>query len=198
MTNAEPVQFLYVGQVRREKGVEDIVSAARVLLDQPLPFRISIAGSVAGWAHDRFAPELAARVEADADLSAVITFLGNIENVDKIYQAHQVHLAPSLFEEPYGLVIVEAKQNARPSIVYPRGGMIELIDHGEDGLICKTATVEQLVAAMLLFLKNPASISKMGDQAKASLERLGLVRDQFNARWADIAARAAKTGRRRA
>lgn len=198
MTDPQPVRFLYVGQIRREKGVEDIVAAAQVLLDQPLPFQISIAGPIAGWTHDTFAPEMVERVRADASLDAVVSFLDTVENVDAAYQAHDIHLAPSIVEESYGLVVVEAKQNARLSIIYPSGGMVELIERQVDGLICETKSADCLAAAMLHFLSNPSEISAMGNNARVSLERLGLVRDRFTSRWASVVAGAAASGRRRA
>ncbi len=184
----EPTRFLFVGQVRREKGVDDIVVTARLLLRRKVRFSISIAGPTVGWEQDTFAPKIVDEVQSDPALSTAISFLGAIEDVDAAFRAHDVHLAPSKVEESYGLVVVEAKQNARPSIVYPSGGMVELVQHKRDGWICERKSSDCLADAMLHFINAPSEISTMGENAKSSLETLGLSRERFNSQWASIVA----------
>lgn len=196
MTEAPIVRFLYVGQIRREKGLDHIVDAARSLLARSHRFHVSIAGPTDFWARDMFAPNLLKEVQADASLSSAISFLGSIEDVDGAFKAHDIHLAPSIVEESYGLVVVEAKKNARPSIIYPSGGMIELVQHRYGGWVCEKKAHECLVEAMRFFLEDPQKIPEMGRNAAASLASLGLVREQFENRWADVVAHTLKCGRK--
>ena len=53
---------------------------------------------------------------------------------DLMRQCH-VHVCPSRWEEPYGLVAVEAKTVGIPSIIFPSGGLKELIEHGTNGYL---------------------------------------------------------------
>ena len=46
-------------------------------------------------------------------------------------------LMPIRWEEPFGLVVVEAMATGTPSIAFPNGSMEELIDDGETGYIVK-------------------------------------------------------------
>ena len=50
------------------------------------------------------------------------------------------------FDEPFGFSVVEAMACGTPGIVYDRGSMRELIDHGRTGFV--VTTIDEAVAAV--------------------------------------------------
>jgi glycosyltransferase involved in cell wall biosynthesis len=93
----------------------------------------------------------------------------------------QLTVAPTLAEEPLGNVVVEAKNAARPTIVFPSGGLPEMIEHGVDGYVCSDKSVDALEAAFRAYLIEPGKCEREGAAAKNSLQRLGVA--QFTERW---------------
>jgi len=77
-----------------------------------------------------------------------------------------VHVAPSRYEEPFGLVVIEAKSSSVPSIVYPSGEMKNLIQHGTDGWICENKTLDSLVQEIRIANSRRMDLKRMGDAAQ--------------------------------
>ena len=111
-------------------------------------------------------------------------FVGFVENVPALLRGRAVLVAPTLTEEPLGLVVMEAKVAGLPSIVFPSGGLPEMIEHGVDGFICRDKSVEALTEALNLYLNDPPITLRQGAAAKASLRRLGI--DEFATRWLTV------------
>jgi glycosyltransferase involved in cell wall biosynthesis len=79
---------------------------------------------------------------------------------------------------------MEAKQAACPSIVFPRGGMPELVADGIEGIVCREATAQSLAGALSRYLEDAALARRHGEAALASLERLGV--DRFGSSWLKV------------
>ncbi|MEM8598286.1 MAG: glycosyltransferase family 4 protein [Bacteroidota bacterium] len=171
----------YVGQLSKLKGLDVLVEAALGLCSTREDVRFIIAGDYA-WKNS-FAEDLMRRVE-EAGLSDRIQFLGFVEEVQDLFSVSDIHVAPSVFEEPLGNVILEAKQAGVPSVVFPSGGMPELLSHRRDGWICRAKTAASLAEGIegLLDL-DETSLDGMKKAAEASLERLGITPEAFTRAW---------------
>ena len=141
---ADGLRIVYVGQMTEKKGVRVLIESLGQIHDE-IPFECRIVGG--SQFSSGFEKEMHTLVES-LGLSHLITFTGRIPDPTPHYQWANLHIAPSLYEEPFGLVIVEAKRAGIPSIVFPRGGMPELVDHGKNGWICDTADVKGLTQAL--------------------------------------------------
>lgn len=169
---------LYVGQISRDKGVHLLVEAAIDQCRARADIRFLIAGDYE-W-RNSFAMELIERVR-QAGLPERILFKGFVENIDSLYEQAQVHVCPSLLEEAYGLTVAEAKERGVPSIVFPSGGLPELVTDGVDGLVCPAKSARALREAIDIYADQPALVQVHGGAALASLDRLGV--DKFAEKW---------------
>lgn len=158
--------FLYVGQISAAKGVELLVDAAVQLVRRKEPCRFLIAGDP--FFRNPFGQALVDRVKLSG-LSEAVCFLGYQEDLDSLYEISDVHIAPTVTEEPYGLTVLEAKNHGIPSIVLPSGGMLETVLHGVEGLVCKEKTADSLRQALELYLAHPELVSIHGVAALESL-----------------------------
>jgi glycosyltransferase involved in cell wall biosynthesis len=104
--------FLFAARLRAEKGIHVLLDAWR---RAPLRHhgRLVILGD---------GPDRAVVSRAVADDSR-IEWRGNValEDVGRFMREAAVVVAPSLFDEPFGLTVVEALANGRPVIVGNRG-----------------------------------------------------------------------------
>jgi glycosyltransferase involved in cell wall biosynthesis len=171
--------FLYVGQLTSHKGVPELLDAFRLVLNFAPDSRLWLAGPT-HFGEGKVIKDRAAR-EFDAE---EVIFLGPVENIPGLFARAQVHVAPSMFAEPYGLVVVEAKAASKPSIIFKRGGMSELIKHRKNGLALDEHTARALSEAMLFYVNNPALAMRHGEAAFRSLADLQI--ENFAQRWFEI------------
>mgnify|MGYP006276555531 CR=1 FL=1 len=174
--------FLYIGQISEDKGVHHLVDAARDLINLGLKIRVLIAGD---WQYrNPFAQALYCKIEEEG-LANRIVFLGYISSIEPLYQVSDIHVAPTISQEPYGLTVLEAKQHGAPSIVYPSGGMCETVADTQEGLVCKTPTINSLKEAMKSYINNPELVKLHGVAAFLSLTERLKVQD-FGTLWSMV------------
>jgi glycosyltransferase involved in cell wall biosynthesis len=89
-------------------------------------------------------------------------------------QLRSVYLAvlPGLWDEPFGLVTVEAMAAGRPVVAYEGGAMSEIIEHGVSGLIVPRGDPEQLAAAVEGLIDDVARAQAMGRAARTRVESM--------------------------
>ena len=177
-------RFVYVGQLTAAKGVDVLLEAFRRLqTPEPRP-HLLIAGRISDWSGDDWARTLRDRALADPEIGDRVHFLGLVENAPELIRRCDVHIAPSIREEAYGLVVVEAKSAARPSIIFRNGGMTELVEDGVDGAVLSEKTTESLALAMRLYAERPELVEIHGHAALVSMQKLGLT--SFARSWKEI------------
>ncbi len=179
--NGVGLTYAYVGQLIPEKGVAEFVDAAIMHCKHFPDSHFLIAGDFS-W-NNPFAASLMARVSA-AGLTGSIRFLGYVAAVDQLLGQANVHICPSLCEEGLGNVVSEAKQAGVPSVIFPSGGLPELVTHGTDGYVCGEKTATALANAFATYAQNPALTKEQGKAARASLTQFGV--DRFAENWRGI------------
>jgi len=172
----------YVGQVSEHKGIVILLDAVERMIKRGRDLTLWIAGDPC-WDAGLFGA-LKQRV-ATAELQDRLVFLGYIKNVFPVLLRADIHVCPSLFADPLPNVVGEAKLCSRPSVVFPVGGLPELIEHKVDGYLCQTCTADALAEGIDYFMMNPPERQKAGAAARRSLEeKFGL--EQFRRQWAEV------------
>lgn len=141
----EQLHIVYVGQMTEKKGVRVLIAALKQIKS-----KVSFKCRIVGGSHfsSTFEKEMQSLVHS-LGMSDCIIFTGRVPDPSPHYAWANLHVAPSLYEEPFGLVIAEAKRAGIPSIVFPRGGMPELVTHQKNGWICREATEDNLAHALI-------------------------------------------------
>jgi len=175
---------VFVGQIAAHKGVRELVDVATTMCQARDDVRFLIAGRITR--QNLFGLGLHGKVQS-LGLANRIRFLGYVEDVPGLLAAADVHVCPSVWEEPLSNTVVEAKQAGIPSVVFPSGGLPEVVEHERDGFVCQTSTAEGLQEGLAHFLDADAdALQKAGAAAYASLERLGITRDAFTQAWLSV------------
>lgn len=179
------IVFGYVGQINESKGVKLIVQCAEKICAERDDVEFWFAGTIY---NNRFYTESIEPImqAMPNDIRARIRFLGHVENIDLYYSMIDVHIAPSISEEAYGLVLVEAKKNHKPSIIFQSVGMPELICHTKNGFISNSKDIEGLIEGIRYYLERPEAIRLHGKNAFNSLSELGINFDNFRKQWLSI------------
>ena len=172
------LRFGYLGQISEFKGLRVLVAAFRLVLFEFPDVQLCIAGPIESTWTNALVAECEPLIRTGS-----IAFLGSIEDVDAYLLACDVHLAPSLKPEGYGLVVVEAKAAGLPSIVFAEGGLAELVINDREGIALTAKTAQALADAMLTYCRNPSRAKADGCRARASLTDRLKIHQHDDAWW---------------
>ena len=105
-----PAQLLFVGPLVRRKGLHSLLEALRLVMEEGLSFRLSIAGD---------GPERSSlqREAARTGIGERVTFEGRVsdQRLIQLYESADVFVFPSR-QEGFGLVLVEAMSFGLPIV----------------------------------------------------------------------------------
>ncbi|HEX6083900.1 MAG TPA: glycosyltransferase family 4 protein [Thermoanaerobaculia bacterium] len=170
--------------VRRELGLadDDVVAGVVCRLDHWKGVDVFLRAA-ARVPHAKFVvaggavegrEEFAAGLHALArDLGVDVRFTGwryGPERIAELHAALDVLVLPSVWPEPFGLVLLEAMASGKPVIATRHGGPVEIVADGETGLLVAPGDVEELAAAMTALLHGAALRERMGRAARVRAE----------------------------
>lgn len=158
-THPEPLRFGYIGALSEQKGLRWLIEQFKTL-----PFAATL--TIAGRGLDEYEKEL--RGLADAPNIELVGY----QSPESFYQRIDVAVVPSLWNEPFGMVAVEACVHSIPVIASNRGGLPEIIRDGDNGLLCDPVDVSSLGRAMQRLHAEPRLRARLAARARASVEHL--------------------------
>ncbi|HEX4627581.1 MAG TPA: glycosyltransferase family 4 protein [Gemmatimonadales bacterium] len=158
--------FLYVGRLKRYKGVE-IALEALALVRQA---RADVTLDIAGQGDDRPRLEGVARA---LGLGAAARFVGFVSDEEKrrLLRRSWAVLLPSP-KEGWGISNVEAAACGTPALVSDSPGLRESVRHGETGFLVPHGDTRVLADRMLTLAADPALVGRLGRAGRAFAERL--------------------------
>ncbi len=164
----ENENFLYLGRLEREKGIEDAILAARAA-DVPL----KVVGD----------GPLLQSLKAQGDGRAEFLGWKSKEEISRIARTCRALVMPSRYPEPFGLVAAEATLSGLPAILSDRAFLADQIQAGGAGIACDTADIPALASAMSRIARaGPDEIRAMSERAVLCGRQVSLDQD----RWADL------------
>ena len=170
----------YLGQIRELKGIHILVDAVIAAVKQGMKIILKIAGDLE--LYPEYSLLLKEKVE-NASLGTNILFLGEISDISLFFCEIDILCVPTIWPEALGNVLVEANLYHTPLIVFPSGGMPELITHLEDGYICENKTPDSLIQSFDFYLNNKALIETQSEKSFESLEKMGITYKVFMEKW---------------
>jgi glycosyltransferase involved in cell wall biosynthesis len=157
-----PPRLLFVGQIIPIKGVHTAVEAMEILVRKE-GFDTLTLTLVGRGGDPEYVDHLKKIVKA-SDLSENIYFAGFVphENLLSIYRNHDILLFPSVWEEPFGIVILEAMSCGLGVIGTATGGSAEILQSDETAalIFCKE-DAEACAAQIRRLIENPALLDRI-------------------------------------
>jgi glycosyltransferase involved in cell wall biosynthesis len=87
-------------------------------------------------------------------------------DIDAYYAASDVFVLPSMFQETFGLVLLEAFSAGLPVIAFRSGGIPELVEDGKNGIVVAQGDEEALYRSMRELLLDRALRERLGAATK--------------------------------
>lgn len=174
--------IVYLGRIHPEKGVEELFEAASRIVSEQKDINVYLVGEHK-WKNP-FAENLLERIEK-SNLGSQIRILDPIKDVAGLLEQCNLHICPSISpSESFPNVVLEAKAQGVPSVVFPTAGLPEAITHLKDGYICENVTSEALYKGMQYFLANRETLQRAGQAARESLKRFS--RERIAEEWIQV------------
>lgn len=166
-----PGDLVLLGRLNRRKGQVTAIRAVALLQAQGVRCRLRIVGD-AYPGYEFYEDELRGLV-GDLGLEGSVTFAGfRADRWSELRNAGIV-VVPST-SEPFGNVAVEAMLCGRPVIASAVGGLREIVDHGQTGLLVTPADPTALARAIGRVINDELLASRLGAAgAQAAAMRFG-------------------------
>lgn len=158
-----PVRFVFFGRIGQRKGAFDLVRAFALLAPaQRQQAQLILAG-------DGEVEQLRQQV-AELDLADQISVLGwvSAEQRDQLLQGADAFVLPS-YNEALPMSLLEAMGWGLPVITTPVGGIPELIQSKQNGLLITPGEIQQLADAMALLINSRDLRIDLGNAARATV-----------------------------
>ena len=129
--------FLFLGRIHPTKGVREAIEVARAVGG-----RLLIAAKASDDAEQQYLEE-----EVEPLLNEDAVYLGDVDATRKqeLLAGARALLFPIRWEEPFGLVMIEAMACGTPVVAMRRGSVPEVVEHGVTGFVCDS--IEEMAAA---------------------------------------------------
>lgn len=164
---------LFAGKLTKYKGVKYLIRAASKIHGE-----VVISGN---------GPEKKYLLQMVKDLKLTnVHFAGHVDKTDRLVQLYSladVFVAPSIWDEPLGLVILESMSCETPVVVTRKGGIPLAVKDGKNGFFVKPRNATDIVEKVNKLLDNDALRAKLGQTArKIAVERFSWdsIAEKFN------------------
>ena len=161
LTNIQqPINFLFIGRLLKEKGIHDFLAAAKIVKDKYPETQFTVLGAIDPH-------NLGALKQSELDeliSSNIIDYPGHVNNVKDWIASSHVFVLPS-YREGVPRSTQEAMAIGRPIITTDVPGCRETVVNGVNGFLVPKWNPEALAEKMMYFIKYPDQIEKMGDES---------------------------------
>lgn len=159
----EPVRFLFMGRVMREKGVDELFNAMHRLHAEGVSCTMDVLGS-----YEEHYEDTIHRCEAEGWLR----YRGYQQDVRPFIRNCHCFVLPS-WHEGMANTNLECAAMGRPVITSRIHGCMEAVIEGESGLLCEPKNADSLYEVMAQFCQMPyAQRKSMGEAGRRHMEAL--------------------------
>lgn len=155
------VHFLFVGRVIKEKGIYEIIKAAKKLIDNDLDFQVDIMGDGSDLKEMK-------QVVNKLELQRYFQFHGFVTNdvkKDNLYSTSNIMIFPSYYKEGFPYTILEAMLFKMPIVSTKAGALADVIEDNKNGFLIPFQNHEILAEKMKYFILNLKDIERMGSHS---------------------------------
>jgi glycosyltransferase involved in cell wall biosynthesis len=179
-------RLLFVGRVSPEKGVHVLLEAFQEVVKRYPQAQLQIVGSesipriefIVTLSDDPKVSDLVSfynrsyishlKDKVSSDVANHVSFTGFVSRQQLIncYQHADVFVFPSVWNEPFGMPLIEAMATEVPVVATRSGGITEIVKDGKTGILVERNNASELAEATLRLLGNEDLRKSMGKTAR--------------------------------
>lgn len=157
----------FIGQIKKIKGVDLFIRMAKALS----PKRPKAMFLIAGKCKNEPGAYTEQALLAEIGDHPRIRYLGRWEDVEHFYHSVDIVVVPSRWDEPFGLVNLEAGACRKPVVATKVGGIPEIITDGVEGFLVERDDCDALLDRVMRLIDDPALRRQMGERGREKVER---------------------------
>jgi glycosyltransferase involved in cell wall biosynthesis len=163
---SDPPSFLYVGRLKRYKGVDLAIRALALARREHPGLRLDIAGTGDARAHLE-------SLVAELGIADAVAFHGFVAEERKLHllRSTWANVFPSP-KEGWGITVIEAAACGTPSLASDSPGLRDSVRDGQTGYLVPHGDVEALARRMLELAASPERVAALGHAARSFAESL--------------------------
>lgn len=160
----ETIKFVYLGTLSEKKGIRWMLESFSEVEQDDIELYIAGKG------------ELIDVVKEYCVKDNRIHFVGFLseKEMNQLLEHMDVLVCPSLWDEPFGRVVLDAYKHAMPVIASNKGALKEIVKNNITGIVVNTENPKELSEAVLFFANNREAVLNMGYQATLLLDNYSL------------------------
>lgn len=140
--STEKTEFLFIGRIMKEKGIDELLDAAYRLKKENYEFKLDIIGSY----EEDYAVKL-----SEAEKLGILKYYGFQKDVKKFVKECHCVVLPS-YHEGMSNVLLESGAMGRPLITSNIHGCKEAVVDGKSGYLCEIKNSDDLYDKMKTFI----------------------------------------------
>ena len=161
--SAETVEFAFISRIRKEKGIEQYIDAAREITKKYPHTRFHVCGFGDAYYEARM---------KQLHEEGVIVYHGLLNDVRVMLKDVHCVIHPTYYPEGMSNVLLESAASCRPVISTDRAGCREAIDDGISGYLVREQDSEDLIRKVEQFMELSYDEKKMmGLNGRRKVER---------------------------
>lgn len=154
------------------KGHTELLHALALVKERGVDFKLLLVGeddTRTTPGKGPYSEELKA-LTRELGLTDYVIFTGYRSDIARLFAASDVFVMPS-FEEPFGLVYLEAMAMSRPVVAAASGGAVEVIEDGVTGFLSPRGDIPALADNISRLLLDPTLRQAMGTAGRRRVEQ---------------------------
>jgi L-malate glycosyltransferase len=156
-------RVITVANLRAEKSHETLIAAAEMVVRDFPDVEFQIVGD------GPRRTELEALVRSRR-LEDAVHFLGHREDVSRLLADADIFALPSR-SEAFPNSAIEAMASGLPVVASRVGGLLDMIEDGQTGLLAEPGNAESFAAALSQLLADPGGAVEVGERARAQVQQ---------------------------
>jgi glycosyltransferase involved in cell wall biosynthesis len=165
-----PHKLLYVGQIVEHKGVHTAVEALKILIEKY--GRKATTLTIAGGSVIKPEETRVRNMVRDFGLENNVRLTGLLprEELPAVYQEHDIFLFPSVWDEPFGITLLESMASGLPVVGTGTGGSAEITQHEQNALLYPKGDAEACAAQVVRLMDDPTLFERMQQNGRRTVE----------------------------
>ena len=163
-------RLLYVGQVAAHKGVHVAIEAINLLVQNGhANVTLTIAGQIGSAEYEDKLKQMVSSYQ----LNENVRFKGRVsrEEISEIYQAHDILIFPSVWEEPFSITLLEAMSSGLAVVGTATGGSREILQDGQNALVFRNEDPEACAGAIAKLFADPELFEMIRRNGRRTIEQ---------------------------
>ena len=159
-----PCRFLFASRLIREKGIDELMTACKLLRDRGCKFELQIAGDIYPANPSSLTAQEAQRLSEHA------TMLGHVNEMEPIIQQADVVVLPS-YREGTPRILLEGGACGKPLIATDIAGCRGVVQPNHNGFLVPCQNSTELADAMQALADSPSMRLRYGQASRQIIER---------------------------